>query len=1064
MAGEIAAAFIAIQPSMRGFGSQMVAQMGPQVRAASGRLGAQSGTAFGAAMGGAAGKASLPALVQVSDAIARANSANQSWLTTTAGMVVKNVTLYGSMYAAIQGVQAGVHAMFDAMVGFNAQLEQSQIGFTTLLKSAAAADDQMAWIKEFAKETPFQYQDLVGYSQQLIALGFNAEESRRVIEAAGDAAAALGRGSEGIARINLALGQMWTKGKVQSQEMLQLTEAGIGAWQILADAYGTSVQEVQDRVTRGLITAKEAVPALLAGMESQFGGLMEKQAETYTGVWSNIQDTLQQRFAQAGEPLFNELKAAGQEFLDALDDPAVQRTLDMLGEGLADGARALLEAGKAAAEAFRDALPLLKEVWSNAKTALPVLVGLAAAFYALKRASAGVSFFAGIVADARAATGAVATLTVTMQRLSRAGQTIGLGLAAASVVSLGDESASAEQKILGVAGAMGSAALAGASFGAAGGAVGIAAGAAIGAVVGLTAALVSLQQAQDAANEDTSTTAEALERIGVAAQNATAVLAILDNEQIAAMGGTNALVRALQLGGAEWEHYVSQVQSTIDALREAAAGADGVLTAAEAFQFEDDLLTAAKLEAALKSLAPAAADVAYAQYLAIAATNQATGAYGEQAAVAYAAAQALGAIPLPLLQTGVAAEGASGKVGYLLASLTGLPVNTPINFTTNVTDILSQIYVLKQAIASLNPSGSLSDPAFAKYLEDIRKLQDLQSKLGVALTAPPSGGTLSLPGGSGSKTGGAAAAAADAAAQKLKQDKAAQLRFADAFSAIMQAALEGNFDQFRDRLEDEIVSLTRNGYAKAAATLKNLSATLTQAALDYSALTNKINAATSAQSKLTQRMQEQYQTTVDLITGLGKVTDAQSFDQLAYLLGETTSAATQYQDILQQLKASGLSENIWNQLAGAGPESLSLAQSILAQGQGGIDQLNSLSGGLLDAADSMGTLVADSMYQQGIDAMQAYIDGLASEADALEQQLVTIANNILGKTAGAITPGNAGYSLFSAEPKTTANTYQVQLNVNASNFGDLKTIQDFIAMLEQAPTTQLVNEAGTVTS
>jgi len=110
----------------------------------------------------------------------------------------------------------------------------------------------------------------------------------------------------------------------------------------------------------------------------------------------------------------------------------------------------------------------------------------------------------------------------------------------------------------------------------------------------------------------------------------------------------------------------------------------------------------------------------------------------------------------------------------------------------------------------------------------------------------------------------------------------------------------------------------------------------------------------------------------------------------------------------------------------------------------------------------MGSLVADSMYKQGVDAMQAYIDGLKSQASALEAQLETIANNVLNKTAGAITPGNAGYAPISAAPQQVANTFNV--SVEAKSLGDLKTVQEFIAMLDQAPTTQLVNQAGTVVS
>lgn len=1180
MSGEIAAAYLAVLPTMRGFGSQMVTQGGPQIKAAAARLGAQSGQALGSSLGGSASKAAIPAIASINSAISSADRNSQGWLASSASMAVKNVALYGSMYAAIQGVQTGVSAAFDAMIGFNSQLQQADIGFTTMLKSSSAAKDQMQWIKDFAKESPFQYQDLVGYSQQLIALGFNAQESRRVLVAAGDAAAGLGRGADGIARVNLALGQMWTKGKVQSQEMLQLTEAGISSWQILADAYGTSVGEIQEAVTRGLIDAQTAVPALLSGIEAQFGGLMEKQSTTFQGTWSNILDTMQQDLAEAGEPLFNELTTDAREFLASLDDPNIQASLNGIGQGLADVAGGVAAVAEAGVSALGPALPIMQGIASNAKTSLPVLLALAGAYAAIRSASKGglgVSFVGGIVTEAKAAAAAVtgvekptkamvaaqqAALTSSIKlgvaqndeakasvaattaaktatdvttrgteaskaswaaqrtlaaasrermaanaelivsenaatvatergvlaqkrlaaagaafrQLSGLGQAVGLGVAAAGVTALGDASASTEQKVLGVAGAVGGAALAGAAFGSALPGIGTAAGAAVGAVVGLTVALVNLQQAQDAANKDTSETAAVLEKIGVSAAAANNLLDILGNNGLDELGGSQAVVTAIQERGAAYDELVAKIkalQAAQQAIADANAdapkvtGENGVTTASdEAVAYDRATAAAQKYADVLAALAPVGSDAAYSQFLAVEAANAATGAFGDQAAAAYAAAQATGAISPAMMQTGIAAEGAAGRVGYLLSALTGVPVNTPINFSTNATDILSKIYALQAAARGGFSKLGMTADGYE------RQLQSYQDSLTSALQNFSVTPTLDLPSWGGSSGGGGSSAAdeaaaaakraAEEAARQLKADQQAQQQFSDAFGSLMKSALEGNFDQYRDKLEDEITSLTRNGYKAAADTLKRLSGTLTQAALDYGALTNKIKSAADAEATLTKRMQDQYQTSVDMITGLGNATDAQSFDQLAYLLGQTTSAATQYQDILKKLKHQGLSDELWNQLAQAGPQSMALAQSILAQGQAGIDQLNGLSGSLVDAADSMGTLVSESMYKQGVDAMKAYIDGLKSQAAALESQLATIGNNILTQTGVAITPGTGGLTPISTTPQTVTNQYDIK--ISAESLGDIKSVQDFIKLLEQQKTTELVNQAGTVTS
>lgn len=1177
MAGEIASAWIALNPTMRGFGGAIVQQGGPQIAAAGRQLGVRGGTELGAALGGSTAKAAIPGITQVNSAIVAAQSNSGNWLTTTAGMAVKNVALYGSMYAAIRAVQGGVEAAFDAMVGFNAELEQSQIGFTTLLKSSGAAREQMAWIKDFAKESPFRYENLVGYSQQLIALGFNAEESRKVIVAAGDAAAALGRGEDGIARINLALGQMWTKGKVQSQEMLQLTEAGIGAWQILADAYGTSVGEIQDAVTAGLISAKDAVPALLAGMEAQFGGLMEAQANTFQGRWSNVLDTLQQDLAEAGEPLFKELSADAKEFLDALDSPEALQMMKDFGGAAASGAKFLGDAARFGWE-FRDAIVAAAAGFATLKLAqaaaaryqggsgIGALLGgtvgewkaasLAAgeagatAAAATRAASAAQKSFsdaaltyartgpqvaaanaevrrsvygygdwqvateklraaqseqfhaqqaltaaaparvaaeaaqrkaveASTVAEAQLAAARRATLKAAGSALlSNVGPMVGL-LATSDGLSRTTKAAEdGTQAMIGLGESVGGAALAGAALGSVLPGVGTAVGAVAGGVIGLVGGVYSMSAAMQAANADVTAVKDALVDMGVEARIADLATQGLTNEQLAAAGGFEAIADAMRNGtladfaddlGGQAEKIKKQIDA-IKASGESLFSSDGFASvpteagvSVQALERELDNLNTIMETLGLNggAFAKSQEQVVAANYAAAYSADLQTGALGETTKAAWAAVQAEGGLSETAAFAAVQMENLAGTAGFATEAILGIPAGTPINFSTNALDVIKQIVALSVARDAVAGDDASAAKRVSSLNAQIAAAQSLLS--GLAVSAP-----LSLQTGTGSRAGGKAAQAVSQAAQeaarKLESDRNAQLRFADAFGSLMESALGGNFDTYRDRLEEQITSLTRDGYGKAADTLKRLSSTLTQATLDYAALTNKLKAATSAYDDLTGRMQDQYNASRDLVLGLGKATDAQSFDQLAYLLGETTSAATQYQDALKALKDQGLSEDLWNQLAQAGPESIGLAQSILAQGQAGIDQLNSLSSGLLDAAESMGERVAKGMYQQGADAMSAYIEGLMSGSDALRAQMEQIANNVLNQTASTIAAGNAGYAAISAQPKTTVNNYSMTVTIPVDDLAQFVKIQDFLNRLEQAPTTQLVNQAGTVTS
>lgn len=94
---------------------------------------------------------------------------------------------------------------------------------------------------------------------------------------------------------------------------VQLTEARIPALKILANTFGTTTAAMQDMVTKGLVPADKAIPALLAGIEhgtngiagqtARFGGLMRKQSHTLGGVISNLKDTVSTGLAQAVKPL-----------------------------------------------------------------------------------------------------------------------------------------------------------------------------------------------------------------------------------------------------------------------------------------------------------------------------------------------------------------------------------------------------------------------------------------------------------------------------------------------------------------------------------------------------------------------------------------------------------------------------------------------------------------------------------------------------------------------------------------------------------------------------------------
>ena len=233
--------------------------------------------------------------------------------------------------AGIAGIAASLGALGVKAVQAAGSFQQTQAAMTNMLGSAERAQSLLSDLQSFAAKTPFEFNDVAAATQKFLAFGFTAEQVIPTLTAVGDAAAGVGLGKEGVDRVTLALGQMAAKAKVQSDEMLQLTEAGIPAWQMLADKIGVSVPQAMDMVSKGAVDAQTGLQALVGGMEERFGGMMEQQSSTITGTWSNMMDGLSQTAI-----------AVGQQISDAFDLPDI---FSSLGDSLQQFAALVKEQG-----------------------------------------------------------------------------------------------------------------------------------------------------------------------------------------------------------------------------------------------------------------------------------------------------------------------------------------------------------------------------------------------------------------------------------------------------------------------------------------------------------------------------------------------------------------------------------------------------------------------------------------------------------------------------------------------------------------------------------------------
>lgn len=234
-------------------------------------------------------------------------------------MIVTRLAMVGAA-AAAAGAIIGVK--------FAADLEQARIGFTTMLGSAEKAQEFLSQMQTFAAKTPFEFPELLDASRRLMAFGFAAEDVLPIMTAVGDAVAAMGGSSEQVQRVTMALGQMRTAGRVGAQDMLQLTSAGIKAWEYLADAIGKTVPEVRKMAEEGQIEANAAIQAILHGMQEDFKGAMDVQSRSFLGLISTMKDVSRDVLGRLMEPLLEQMSIGLQAVARFVETATFQQWAD----------------------------------------------------------------------------------------------------------------------------------------------------------------------------------------------------------------------------------------------------------------------------------------------------------------------------------------------------------------------------------------------------------------------------------------------------------------------------------------------------------------------------------------------------------------------------------------------------------------------------------------------------------------------------------------------------------------------------------------------------------------
>ena len=149
------------------------------------------------------------------------------------------------------------------------------------------ANDMMAWAQENAKNTTFAMNDVIESINMLKAFGLDPTQILPTFE---DTAAAQGWDPANAKELMRQLGQMWSKGRMQMEEVGSFQERGVNPIQILADATGKSVKELNDAMGKGQL-GKDSILLFISELKRLNGGASADAMKGINGALSNLGDT-----------------------------------------------------------------------------------------------------------------------------------------------------------------------------------------------------------------------------------------------------------------------------------------------------------------------------------------------------------------------------------------------------------------------------------------------------------------------------------------------------------------------------------------------------------------------------------------------------------------------------------------------------------------------------------------------------------------------------------------------------------------------------------------------------
>ncbi len=217
--------------------------------------------------------------------------------------------------------------------------ETTLMSFTTLFGGEDKAGQYLSSLRDFAAKTPFEYDDLTALSKTLKTFGYAAEDMIPALTKVGDAGAALGLGTSDVSAAATYIGRMNSSDKATLEYLNPLNERGFSVFQWIADDLDTTIADVYDRISKSELSGSYVSDLILKQFETLYGGMMDIQSRTFTGLSSTLADAQTELDNAMGKGYNEERKKGIQseiDFLSGESGTAMEEAYGAIGAWQAD--------------------------------------------------------------------------------------------------------------------------------------------------------------------------------------------------------------------------------------------------------------------------------------------------------------------------------------------------------------------------------------------------------------------------------------------------------------------------------------------------------------------------------------------------------------------------------------------------------------------------------------------------------------------------------------------------------------------------------------------------------